>query len=58
MIYEKENVYENLIEDYKNSINSLKARLNRATDIDDIRKIAKLIEGYEDQLSKLRQSIN
>jgi len=57
MINTKENVYESLIEDYKSSINSLKIRLSRTTDIDDINKIAKLIEGYENQLSKLKQSI-
>jgi len=57
MVYQKENVYENLIQEYEASIDSLKVRLAQASDINEIKKLTELVQAYEDQLTKLKQVI-
>ncbi len=57
MTYDRENVYENLIQDYKDSIQSLKKRLADTKDINEINKLTIQLQAYEKQLSKLEQSI-
>ncbi len=52
---DKENVFENLIQDYENSIDSLKSRLREARDSNEINKLTIQIQAFQEQLSKLKQ---
>jgi hypothetical protein len=58
MTYSEENIYQDLINDYVNSIKSLQSRLAEAKSTDEITKITKLIEGYHNQVLKLKEAIN
>ena len=57
MVSDKENVYENLIQDYKDSIHSLKTRLVQTRNSDEINKLTLQIQAYEEQLLKLTQAM-
>jgi len=57
MSYDKESIYKTLIEDYIKSINSLQKNLNTTQNVDSRYKISKQIEGYKEQLSKLKQAV-
>ena len=53
----KVNLYQDLIDDYTKSINNLKINLNKVKDLDEARKLTFQIEGYKEQLLKLKEAI-
>ena len=53
----KEEIFNSLIKDYLNSIESLKSSLKETEDIDTICKISQQIEGYQAQIKKLEHLI-
>ena len=55
VVSDKENVYEKLIQDYKDSIHSLKMRLAQTRDGSETNKLTIQIQAYEEQLSKLKE---
>lgn len=57
MTVKKENIYQDLINDYESSITNLQTSLATAKTPEEISKTVKLLQQYKDQLSKLKKTI-